>query len=170
MKDTGPRGLRLVSSLSSIIRPVRRMPPPSQSNKGVFNEAKHMVGPQRTSADRPGRGTSKGPSLGSWGCSDKEDTLGGADARPLLTLCRFWPLGEPEQGGAGSLRGLGGRAPWLVDICLSVHMTLSPCCLCPSFRFYKETSHTGYAPTLMTSFSSISVKILSLNKVTFGGH
>lgn len=60
---------------------------------------------------------------------------------------------------------------WLVGghLCLWL-FTLSSlsACLCPNFLFYKDTSHTGLGPTLVTSFNLItSVKTSSPNKVTF---
>ena len=63
--------------------------------------------------------------------------------------------------------------PWLVcDILpVSLHHLPSVCvCLCICFPFYKDSSHIGLDPTLITSsYFDLSTKTPFPNKITFTG-
>ena len=76
--------------------------------------------------------------------------------------------GESIPCHSSSFRGLLAIfcIPWLVDAsldpCLYFHMAFPLCvCVFPNFPFYKDTSHVGLEPILMTSFHFSTLKALS---------
>ena len=106
-------------------------------------------------------------------CCHNEEPQAGWLKQQKFVFLQFWRL-EVQDQDVGRVGFFSGRPLWLVlwpsPHCV-FHMTVHPsvCIVCALISsFYKDTSHIGSGPTLISSSNFItSLRALSPNTVTF---